>query len=106
MSDIKECFETNNIRDKITLIKNFVLELNKKGITDELEIELKVMDEFKEFQTQYPFLVKKICKNDNISFLYKMLEQLDVVESGQNSFIDVEKDLANTLAEQYLYKNQ
>jgi hypothetical protein len=57
------------------------------------------------FYQEYPFLVKKICKKENLSMLYKMLGLLDNIEKGNDTLNNVEKNLGEELANNYLYPN-
>ena len=103
MSDIKNNFDTPIIKNNINLINSYIEELNKNNIIKDVEIELIIMDKFEDFYNKYPFLVKKLCKKEDITILYKMLEKLDDVEYKNQNFVKVENDLANDLANIYLY---
>ena len=48
-------------------------------------------------------IVKKLCKRDDISMLYKMFENLNEVESGNKTLDNVELNLGEDLAQSYLY---
>jgi len=52
-----------------------------------------------------PFLVKKICKQDDLSTLYVMFDNLEKVEKGEKTLAGVELNLGTQLANQYLYPN-
>jgi len=103
MEDIKDNFDIKIIKQNI---KDIQIYINSLKITDELQLEINVMDKFKDFQIKYPFLVKKICKKEDLSVLYTMLEKLDEVEQGKNTFLNVEKNLADSLAKEYLNINK
>lgn len=94
----------------IEFIKNTILEIKKElnkleenCITNTLEKELKIMEKFSDFYTNYPFLVKRICKNQSLAMIYKMLNILDKVENGNDTIENTELKLGNELAEKYLY---
>ena len=44
------------------------------GKSDSFDFELEIMTQFPDFYQAHPFLVKKLCKRDDISMLYKMLD--------------------------------
>ena len=69
-------------------------------------VEGKLGDKFPLFASNYPFLLKKIVKNEDIEYLYKMLENLKEVEKGDRQIEDVEQNLGENLANKYLYKSE
>ena len=77
--------------------------LELSGKSDLFEIELEVMTKYPEFYEGHPFLVKKLCKRDDISMLFKMLDNLDKVDNGTKSLATVELTLGEELADKYLY---
>ena len=62
-----------------------------------------ILETFPEFYQSHPFLVKKLCKRDNLTMLDKMLGELEKVEEGNKSLAGVELRLGDELANQYLY---
>ena len=68
-------------------------------------IEGKLSEKYPEFAENYPFLLKKIAKNENIDYLYKMIEGLKEIEMGNKTMEEVEKSLGEGLADKFLYKN-
>lgn len=100
--EIRNKFNINIIKENIN---NINIDLNKdinkyKSI---FELELYIMTEYPEFYNNYPFLVKKLCKKDDIEMLYKMLNNLNDVELGNKSLNNVESTLGIELAKQYIY---
>ena len=75
------------------------------NITDSYTIELNIMQQYKEFYEKYPFLVKKLCKRENLEFLDVIMDNLDSVHAKEKNFDTVEKELAKILAEQYNIPN-
>jgi len=102
LSEIKTNFNTFSIKENIILINNFIEKINIDNNLKDIDLELIIMDTFEDFYNNYPFLVKKLCKQEDITILYKMLEKLDIVDSGKDNFLNVEKELADTLANKYL----
>lgn len=99
---IRNTFNTEAIKTNINSIKEYIkasLEKNKSHF----ELELDIIEKFPEFYHEYPFLVKKVCKDDNLDTLYKMLDNLDMVEKGDKSFAEVEKTLGHELAHEFIH---
>jgi len=94
------------------LIKKYITEIKKfteldtyKEIkkTDKLQYEFALRDIFPEFSQEHPFLFRKIVMGDDLTFLYKMLENIDKINSGELTQKDVEMALGNELADKYVY---
>jgi hypothetical protein len=102
---IRTNFETNKIKDYIKLLTNMISELKEQNMTTPFEFEMEIMVKHPEFYQQYPFLVKKLCKGDDITMIYTMLENLDAVQKGDKSLASVELKLGEQLASKYLYPN-
>ena len=99
---IREKFNSVSIKKSIEEINLKINELKETGIQKPVELEIKIMDIFSDFYQEYPFLVKKICKGDDLFILYKMLDNLDKVDNGEESFLQVESKLSNELADQFI----
>ena len=69
-------------------------------------VEGKLYEKYPLFATNYPFLLKKIVKNEDIEYLYKMLDNLKEIEAGDKKLEDVEKTLGEELVNKYVYKNE
>ena len=100
---LRTTFNVNMIREHIVLISNYMAKSDPSGKKSVFDLELELLEVFPEFYDQYPFLVKKICKKDDLTFLYKMLDNLDMVEKGDKSMATVELNLGQELAGKYLY---
>ena len=103
--EIRTVFDINLIKTTVNEIKITLDKLKEDGSTDEFDNEIKLLELYPDFYDNYPFLVKKICKNSDMDILYKMLEQLEQVENGNKTLNNVELSLGNELAEKYLYPN-
>ena len=64
------------------------------------------METYPNFYQEYPFLVKKVCKKEDISMLFKMLGLLDNISKGHDNLTNVENNLGQELANEYLYKEK
>jgi hypothetical protein len=104
MTSLRENFNIHEMKNTIDIIKKEIDKLKKVDLFDNFKCELSIMETFAEFYNEYPFLVKQLCKNDDIKFIYSMLERLNEVEKGNISLEETEKDLGEELAEKYIYK--
>ena len=87
------------VKDNINSINNIL----EKSLDDPFQNELKIMELFPEFYNNYPYLVKKLCKKEDISMIYTMISKLNNIEKGYDTLKNVENKLGNELAEKYLY---
>lgn len=101
--EIKTTFDTIWIKENVKAILYKINQLEIKGITNPFDFEMEIMESHPEFYQSHPFLIKRLCKRGDMSMLYKMLEQLNNVESGDKSLAGVELNLGEELANQYLY---
>lgn len=93
-----------NLRENIQFLINKIEELKSNGITDSFELELYFINNMTDLYDEYPFLIKKLCKEkQDLSFLYKMIDSLDKINNGEETKENIEAKLGNELAEQYLY---
>ena len=102
---IRKTFNINFIKENINKMKELINGMKLSGNNNILEHELEIMNKYPEFYESYPFLVKKICKCDDMDMLNKMFENLEKIESGESTLENVELNLGNKLANQYLYPN-
>lgn len=98
--EVKKEFNVDFIKQNVQEIQEII---NQNLNTDPFDLELKFMESHPEFYQQHPFLVKKLCKKEDITMLFKMLTNLDQVEKGEKSLASVELKLGNELANQYIY---
>ena len=102
LPEVRSTFNINIIKETIENInKDIEKDINKNKSV--FELELYIMTEYPEFYNNYPFLVKKICKKEDIQMLYKMFNNLNDVESGNKTLANVETKLGVELAQQYIY---
>jgi hypothetical protein len=105
MSTIKSSFDVLSVKQTVLKIQERIQELEKDSLEKKsvFQLETTILEEFPEFYDDHPHLVKKLCKKDDLSMLYKMLDNLEQVDNGKKSLAGVELKLGNELAEQYLY---
>lgn len=91
-----------NVKNTIDNIKLRISEIESNCKFDSYQIELNIMNEYKEFYEEYPFLVKKLCKREDLGILDTMLAELDKIQNGQKTIEETENELGDKLAKQYL----
>ena len=97
--------DISSIKITVEQINIKVIEYYKESM-DSYKIELNILEQYPDFYDKYPFLVKKICKGDDLTILYKMIDNIELVNSGKESLSNVEHKLGEELAETYLYSNK
>jgi hypothetical protein len=100
-----EDLNTQMLETNIKSLVDYVNILKESGVKDPFEIEMDILNNFPDFYSEYPFIVKKISKGDDLSILYKMIKSLKKVEKGEKSLYQVELPLGEELANKYLYPN-
>lgn len=103
MDTLKTDFKVNTIKDTIKQVSDRMDILKNSGVTDPFDFEMDILTNMPEFYQEYPFLVKKITSGHNLEYLYKMLDTLEQVQTGNKSFASAELNLGNELADKYLY---
>jgi hypothetical protein len=102
-NEIKSNFNILMIKENIISIQNEINQMKSQGKTDSFDFEMSLLESHAEFYQEHPFLVKKLCKCEDITMLYKMLGNLDEIEKGSKSLSGVELKLGDELADEYLY---
>lgn len=102
---LKTNFETNKIKQFVAMLDTEIKLMIKNKKTDPFEHEIEIMTNYPDFYQEYPSLVKKLCKQDDMSMLYKMLDSLESIQTGQKSLAGAELTLGEELATKYLYPN-
>jgi hypothetical protein len=98
--EVKKEFNIEFIKLNVNEIQEII---SQNPNTDPFDLELKFMESHAEFYQQHSFLVKKLCKKEDIGMLFTMLNNLDQVEKGEKSLASVELKLGNELADKYIY---
>jgi hypothetical protein len=94
-----------NIRTLVKELQDNISELRKNGITDDFDLEMKILDLMPEFYDNYPSLVKRLCRDEDQdnSYLYKMIDLLEDINNGKKTMENVEYNLGEELAQKFLY---
>lgn len=103
--ELKSNFDVLTIKQTIIQINDSIKLMENSGKKDSFEFEMEIMTQYPDFYQTHPFLVKKLCKRDDISVLFKMLDSLQTVQDGTQSLASVELNLGKQLAEKYIYSN-
>lgn len=91
------------LKSDIQIIKNKIIECKNNNITDGFIIEMTIMEELPELYTNYPFLIKKLLKNNgDDTYLNKFINELDGVVKGDRSLASVELKLGMELKQQFI----
>lgn len=104
MEELRKDFNIELIKNTINEINNELNKMKDMGETDVFNLEMNISEMFSEFYDNYPFLVKKICKGDDIETIYTMLKCLSQVEKGNKTLSEVENKLGNELLNKYIPK--
>ena len=98
-------FNLDIIKSTIISIDKILDDMESKGNINPFENELKILELYPEFYNMYPFLVKKICKRQNINMVYHMLDKLSEIDNGDNTLQHVEQELGQQLYDIYVSPN-
>ena len=95
---IRTNFNLNSIKFHIDIILKYIKDKNNA-----FESELYIMETYPDFYQEYPFLVKQICKKEDLTMLYKMFGLLNNIENNKDTLDNVEKNLGQELAHNYVF---
>jgi hypothetical protein len=95
--------EKINLKKIVSDIKINVAVIRAEGLKDPFKIELQYLERYSEQYDNYPFLIKKIIKNEDLTILNKMLESIDNIDKGSDKF-EEEKKLGKILEKKYVEK--
>ena len=86
----------------VQLIRDKLKEYRKDGVTDSFELEMKLMEELPEQYSEFPWLIKRLTKSEDETYLNKFLESLERVVSGDQSLASAELNLGMELKQQFI----
>ena len=102
----------NEVKNEMELIEknleNLKLRLDNlrnMGIEDPFDLEMDIMNNMGDFYENFPSIVKRLCreKDQDNTYLYKMINLLKDVEKGEKSLSTTELMLGNELAEKFVF---
>jgi hypothetical protein len=86
----------------IQTIKNKITECRNNNIIDAFSIEMNIMENLPDLYSQYPYLIKKLLKDNDESYLNKFISELEGVVKGDKSLSSVELKLGMELKQQFI----
>ncbi len=99
---VRTSFNIDYVKEHISKFNDIINNMKNQGNMNTLDHELAILDKYPEFYQSYPFLVKKVCKGDNLDELEVMFNKLKSIESGEKSLASVELKYGQELKTQYL----
>ena len=91
----------NYPEEEINIITKRVEELKNM---DDMNKEMTIVTEFPELYDKYPFLIKKICKGENMDFLKVMKEKINNINNNVISKTEADVDITKKLTDTYITK--
>ena len=91
-----------NKKRNIQLIRDKLKEYRTNGVKDSFELELKIMEELPEQYSEFPWLIKRLTKSEDETYLNKFLESLERVVTGEQSLASAELNLGLELKQQFI----
>ena len=92
----------DELKSNIQTIKNKIEECKNNNIIDPFSIEMNIMENLPELYSQYPYLIKKLLKDNDESYLNKFISELEGVVKGEQSLASVELRLGMELKQQFI----
>lgn len=89
------------LKSDMKIIRETVSNCRLKG-KDGFDIEMFVMTELPELYEQYPFLIKRLSKSTDDSYLDKFINAITEVSNGEKSLASVELNLGLELKKKFV----
>ena len=95
----------NSIRNNIKKIQDKLKELRSNNVSDPFELETYFIQNMTDVYDMYPSIIKRLCREENQdnTYLFKMLDEIDKINSGEKNINEVEHSLGQELAEKFIY---
>ena len=90
------------IKKNIEIIMIYVNNKIKSGEKNSFNIEKQFIKDHHDIYMSYPWIVKKICKREDLKPLFLMIKKLEDIENGKSTFKETEEKLGNALNNTYL----
>lgn len=87
---------------------DFIIEFRDDEYVKNLKLKSKkeyndlMCSTFEKFRYNYPSIFSIILKNENLNYLYLMLDKMDEIQKGGNKE-KIEKEIGEVLAKDYIY---
>lgn len=99
--EIRENFNIPFLKIMVAQISEFV-NMKKRQNAEPFENEMALIETYPDFYNEYPFIIKKIVKGDDLAMLDVFFKQLEQVQGGKKSLESVEYNLGQDLAKKYI----
>lgn len=97
--ELKSDFEIMIVLESIKKCKEI---MDKLQPYDAFDAEMEIMTQLPEFYQDHPFLVKRLVKKEDMSFLFTMLRNLQQVQEGKQTLASTELKLGDELASKFI----
>jgi len=91
----------DDLKKDMIAIREMVAKCRNEG-KDGFDIEMNVMIQLPEMYEQYPFLVKRLSKSTDDSYLDKFINSIEQVAKGEKSLAAVELNLGLELKKKFI----
>jgi hypothetical protein len=92
----------DNLRKDVKLITDRINFYKSLKIEDPFKIEMQLMEDLPEQYSEFPWLIKRMCKSSDTTWLDKMMSSLTSVVNGEKNLSRVEFELGTELKEKFV----
>lgn len=92
----------DNLRKDVKLITDRINFYKSLNIEDPFKIEMQLMEDLPEQYSEFPWLIKRLCKSSDTTWLDKMMSSLTSVVNGDKNLAKVEFELGTELKKQFV----
>lgn len=97
--ELKTDFEIMNVIESIKKCKEIMDNIKPY---DAFDAEMEIMTQLPEFYQDHPFLIKRLVRQEDMSFLFTMLRNLQQVQEGKQTLASTELKLGDELANKFI----
>lgn len=97
--ELKTDFEIMSVIESIKKCKEI---MNKLEPYDAFDAEMEIMTQLPKFYQDHPFLIKRLVRQEDMSFLFTMLRNLQQVQEGKQTLASTELKLGDELANKFI----
>jgi hypothetical protein len=90
------------IKKSINQILKEIMSPNNQILSD-AQLEGSLTLKYSDFAKEFPFLLKKMAKREELEYLDVMIQGITDIESGDKKQTDIENDIGDELAEKLFY---
>ena len=85
-------------------INEITTRIKQLGNVDPIQKEMTIVSEYPELYDKYPFLIKKICKGDDMNFLNVMKDKINKINNSTITKTEADVDITKVLTDTYITK--